>query len=513
METCRASLRRDPVLWAVTLLTALVHLVLAGRYDAFRNELYFIICGRHPAFGYVDQPPLIPLLAAATQLFGQSVWLLRLPAALGAVALVPLTAAIARHLGGTGTAAWIAGLAAALSPMLTAISTTLTTATLEPLAWTGLSYFVLRAVRGGEGRALYGAGIVAGLGMEAKYGVAIWLLALAVGLAATPARALFRHPALWRAALVGLAIGAPSLVWQALNGWPLLEVIRPAVGGTNFTGTPLHFLIGQALEQNIVLAPLWLAGIVAPFLVPRLKDARLIAIAYPVAAAIVIAAHGKNYYLAGAYPSLFAVGAVAVEPLHRGLRAAWLALACVQSAVIAPVVLPILAPPALARYLAATHLAPPPEEAAAVGAPLTQIFSDELGWRTLEAQVAAVYRSLPEEERAHTAVIAADYGEAAALDFYGAEDGLPPALSGQNQYFLWGTHGFDGDTVIMINGDPARWSRLCRSSEIAGRIGAPFVMPYENDRPIILCRGLRRPLDEVWPAFRRYRQRVSRPHR
>lgn len=504
VEDCRASIRREPVLWAVTLLVAVVHLGLAGRYDAFRNELYFIICGRHPAWGYVDQPPLIPLLAAATQLFGQSVWLLRLPAALAAVALVPLSAAIARTLGGGTVAAWVAGLAGALSPMLAAISTTLTTATLEPLGWTAVSYCVLRAVRG-DGRFLYGAAVAAGLAMQAKYGVAIWILALLAGLIATPARVLFRQPHFWRALVLVVAIACPSVIWQALNGWPLLEVIRPAVGGTNFTGTPVHFLIGQVLEQNLMLAPLWLAGIVAPFVGTRLKHARFLALAYPVAAAIVIASHGKNYYLAGAYPSLFAVGAVALEGVPRWGRGVWLVLTCAHAAVLAPVVLPILDPPVLARYLDRTHLAPPPEEAAAVGAPLTQVFSDELGWRTMETQVAAVYHGLPEAERAHTALIAADYGEAAALDFYGAADGLPPALSGQNQYFLWGTHGFDGDTIIMVNGDPARFARLCRSSEIVGTIGAPFVMPYENERPIILCRGLRRPLDEVWPAFRRYR--------
>jgi len=173
--------------------------------------------------------------------------------------------------------------------------------------------------------------------------------------------------------------------------------------------------------------------------------------------------------------------------------------------VLAPVVLPILDPPALDHYLAVTHLAPPPEEAAAVGAPLTQVFSDELGWRQLEAQVAAIYNALPADERAQTALVAADYGEAAALDFYGPADGLPPALSGQNQYWLWGVHGFAGDTLILVNIDPARVERLCRSTEVAGRIGAPYVMPYENDRPITLCRGLRRPLAEVWPMFKRYR--------
>jgi 4-amino-4-deoxy-L-arabinose transferase-like glycosyltransferase len=505
VETCRASWRREPVLWGITFLVALVHFALAGRYDMFRNELYFIVCGRRPDWGYVDQPPLIPLLAAATQLFGTNVWLLRLPAALAATLLVPLTAAIVRTLGGTSKSASIAGLAAGVSPMLAALTTVLTTETLEPLAWTGLTYLVLRAVRSGEGRFLYGAAIVAGLGMQAKYGMAIWLLALGAGLLATPARNLFRQRALWGALLVAGVIAAPSLVWQQLHDWPFFEVIRPAVGGTNFTGTPIRFLIGQAFEQNILLAPLWIAGIVAPFRSARLRDARCVAVAYVVAAAIVIGAHGKNYYLAGAYPSLFAVGAVGLEALGRWVRTAWLTAACVVSALVAPVVLPILDPPALARYLAATHLAPPPEEAAAVGAPLTQLFSDQLGWRTLEAQVAAVYRTLPESERAHTALVAADYGEAAALDVYGAADGLPPALSGQNQYFLWGIHGFDGDTIIMVNGTPERWSRLCRSAEVAGQIGAPFVMPYENDRPIILCRGLRRPLDELWPIFRRYR--------
>jgi 4-amino-4-deoxy-L-arabinose transferase-like glycosyltransferase len=504
MEHVRASWRRDPAVWVIALVVALVHLALAGRYDIFRNELYFIICGRHPAVGYVDQPPLIPLLAAATQLFGESVWLLRLPAVLAAVALVPLSAALARALGGGGTAAWVAGLAGALSPMLMAISTTLTTATLEPLAWTGISYCLVRAVRG-ETRALMAVAIVAGLAMQAKYGVAIWLLALIAGLLATPARGLFRQPALWRAALVAVLIGAPSVIWQGLNGWPLLEVITPAVGGTNFTGTPLRFLIGQVLEQNLVLAPLWIAGIVAPFWGLRLKAARFLAVAYPVAAAIVILAHGKNYYLAGAYPSLFAVGAVAVEPMGRRLRTGWMVLAGLQAAVLAPVVLPILSPPALDRYLAKTHLAPPPEEAAAVGAPLTQVFSDELGWRRMEAQVAAVYKALPDAERAQTALVAADYGEAAALDFYGAADGLPPASSGQDQYWLWGVHGFTGDTIILVNIPPERVQRLCRSTEVAGQIGAPYVMPYENDRPITLCRGLRRPLAEVWPMFKRYR--------
>jgi hypothetical protein len=174
------------------------------------------------------------------------------------------------------------------------------------------------------------------------------------------------------------------------------------------------------------------------------------------------------------------------------------------SAVAAPVVLPLLDPPALARYLDRTHLRPRPDEAAGIGAPLTQVFSDELGWRSFEKQVAEVYNALPPEDRAHAAIMAVDYGEAAALDYYGPADGLPTAISGQNQYFLWGPHGYDGGIIIHANGRPETWLRFCDSSTVAGTFGAPYAMPYENDRPIILCHGLKRNLSDTWDRFKRY---------
>ena len=186
------------------------------------------------------------------------------------------------------------------------------------------------------------------------------------------------------------------------------------------------------------------------------------------------------------------------------IRTVWVTAALLVSLILVPVVLPILDPPTLADYLAWTHLSPPPSEAAAVGAPLTQLFSDELGWRDLEKQVAAVYHSLPVDERSRTAIIAVDYGEAAALDLYGRQDGLPPVLCGQNQYFLWGIHGYDGSIIIHVNGDPNRWRRGCESVEVVTKFGVPYAMPYENGRPIFICRGLRRPLSEIWSRLKRY---------
>jgi hypothetical protein len=132
------------------------------------------------------------------------------------------------------------------------------------------------------------------------------------------------------------------------------------------------------------------------------------------------------------------------------------------------------------------------------------VFSDEFGWRELERDVARVYFALPEAERHNAAILASNYGEAAALDVYGRRDGLPPALSEQNQYYLWGTHGYDGSVVIAVNANPRRWARICdRIGEVA-TFGVPYAMPYERDRRIVVCYGTRLPLAEAWPRFKRY---------
>ena len=495
---------RDPLVWSLTLIMAVIYLALAGRYDTFRNELYFIVCGRHPAFGYVDLPPLVPLIAAATQFAGDSTWLLRLPAIAAALALIPLTATLCRTLGGTATAAWMAALAAAIAPMLIGIQATLFTSTFEPLTWTLCAYLIARAAIEGNRSAALWAGVVAGVALEAKYGIAIWLMGLGIGMIATSVRRLLSWRELWYGALIGALIAAPSLIWQAVNGWPFLAVIHFAATHRNLTGSPIHFIIGQIFGMNPLLAPLWITGVIAPFIVTRLRDTRFLSIAFVIATAVIILAHGKDYYLAPAYPAMFATGAVICAGLWRWLRMAWLTGAVALSLFAAPVVLPILSPVALDHYLRVTNLRPHPSEVEALGAPLTQIFSDELGWRKLEQQVAAVYWSLPPDQRARAAIITADYGEAAAIDVYGRRDGLPPALCGSLQYYLWGTHGYDGSVIIRVNGNPDRWRRLCRDSAIAGRFGAPYVMPYENG-PIIVCYGLVKPLSEVWPMFKRYR--------
>jgi 4-amino-4-deoxy-L-arabinose transferase-like glycosyltransferase len=203
-DAIKAAFSRQPMVWLVALLVAIVHAATAGRYDAQRNELYFLVCGWHPDFGYVDQPPLVPLISAATQIFGVNIWMLRLPATIAAVGLVLLCAAFARLLGGGGRAAVLAAIAAGIAPGLAGLGSHLTTSTFEPIAWTGAAYLLTRAILRDTRLDLVWVGALAGLAMEAKWGIAVWLVALGLGVAVTPARRMLLWWQLW----LGIAIAA-----------------------------------------------------------------------------------------------------------------------------------------------------------------------------------------------------------------------------------------------------------------------------------------------------------------
>jgi hypothetical protein len=486
----------------VAAAVALVHLVSAGGYDFFANELYFIVSGRHPAFGYVDQPPLIPLLAAATQFAGNNTWLLRLPAVLAAVALVPLVVAFTQLLGGSTRAAWLAAVAAAASPMITAMSAALSTSTFEPLAFTAVAYFVSRAVLLAESRAFWWAGAIAGIALEAKYGIVFWLFGIALGLLLFTDRSVWRLRDFWIGAAIALLLALPNAAWQLAHGLPFLELVRNDNAG-NLTGSPLRFLLDQLFLVNVLLAPLWIAGIVAPFASKRMAPVRFLSVAFVATAVLIVATHGKDYYLAGGYPTMFAAGAVACTRLWRWSVALWAVLIAANGALALPFVLPLVPPARLAEMIDRMNFRPPPMEKACVGAPLGCIFSLEFGWEEVAQRTADVYASLPLADREKAAILASNYGEAASIDIFGK--GLPPALSGNNQYYLWGPRGYDGSVVIAVGFEPSAFASRCGSVTLAARYGtSPYAMPYERNRAIFICRNMRPSLAARWDEFKRY---------
>lgn len=496
-------MKRDRISYGLGAAAFLIHAAVAGRYDFFRDELYFIACGRHPALGYADQPPLVPFLAAATQALGESLVALRLVPALGAAALVLATCALARRAGGGRFAVTVAGTAAAVAPMYLGLTTTLNTSTFEPLAWTLVALLVGRAVIEEDRRAWIVAGLVVGIALEAKYEIPLYLVPLGAGLVLTGhVRALARREVAI-GVLVAAVLSAPSAIWQAMHGLPFLALMRAGAAGKNLVLSPLAFVANQVVVMNLLFAPLWLAGVIAPWADRRLAPWRFLSVAFVLTFLAMIALHAKDYYLAPAYAAMFAVGAVALEAWirSRAIRAAYLVAALLLSAIAAPLAMPILDPPVLARYIRALGANPTPTEARAQSE-LPQEFADMVAWRTFVVQVAAAYHRLPPADQARAALLTGNYGEAAAIDFFGAAQGLPAAISGHNQYGFWGPRGYDGSVVLRINGDEKRWRPRCASLEVAGHFGAPYAMPYENDAPILLCRGLSTPLPELWPELR-----------
>jgi hypothetical protein len=498
----------SPALWLGAACLGL-HLVANAHYHVFRDELYFIVCGEHPAFGYVDQPPLVPLIAAASYtLFGTALTPLRLVPALAMAATVALSADFAKRLGGGRFAQALAGLCVLLAPVFLVDGVLLTTDALQPLTWLACAWVLARLVDSGDERWWLAFGAVVGVSLESKYLIAFYLVGLALGVVATPLRRSLTQPWIYAGAALALAVALPNVVWQALHGWPFLEIGRADAGSKSVAQSPLGFLLQLALFVGPASAPVWLAGLCRLAARPPRPQLRALAIAYFVLAAIFIVAHGKAYYLAPIYPVLFAAGGVAWEAWLKRSFACWAAIAIVAipGLVVAPTVLPILPPDALIAYMQAGGFSPKATQTERMKlSALPQYFADMFGWREMAAAVAAAYRDLPPDERAQAAFFAPNYGEAAALDLYGPALGGPPVISAHNAYFLWGPGAASGAVVITLGAANAgRIGGFYDDVRAVGRIDNAYAMPYETGLTIWVLRQPRAPLAEIWSALKHY---------
>lgn len=492
------------VLAAITLA---VHLFVNGRYGFFRDELYFIVCGQRPDWGYVDQPPLIPLLAAWSHaLFGNFLVGFRLVPMLAMAATVALTAEFARAAGGGRFAQWLAGSCALFSAQFLATGLLFTTDTFQALAWLACAWLLLRLEQTRDERWWIAVGAVAGVSLLGKYIIAFYIAALAMGLLFTPVRRSLLRPWVYLGALLAIVVVLPNVLWQQAHGWPFIELGQAGASGKNLALPPWAFFQQQLLLIGPLAAPVWITGLWACLWRPRYAVFRAFPIAYALLFVFFVAAHGKAYYLSPIYPILLGIGAVALERVLKGaaLRALALGAVALTGAIIAPLAIPLLPEKTYIAYAAFIGVAPSAtaSEHNKLG-PLPQHFADMHGWREMAGKVAAVYDALPPADRAKAIFFGQDYGQAAAIDVFGRELGLPPAISGHNNYFLWGPRGHDGGVLIVVGGDPDTYAKLFGSVTVVGRTDDPYAMPYEN-RPIYVLRGMKTPLPLYWPRVKFY---------
>lgn len=486
-------------------VTLLIHLIGNPHYGFFRDELYFIICGRHPAFGYVDQPPLIPWLAALSQFFGHSLFLLRLIPALAAAAGVFIVCQLVDELDGGSYAQVLAAILTALCPVLTSFGMKLSTDTLNLFLWPLIALWLLRLVRGANPRWWLLVGGLTGISMMSKYSTLFFGIALLVGLTLTRRRRIFLTP--WFAAGMALAalIVLPNVLWQAHFGFPMLELLRNGAADKNVVLNPLQYLLQQFLVTSPLYAILWIVGLVALLLQRR---TRWLGYAYVVLIGEMMFFHGKNYYPANVYPYLFAAAAVTVERWTTGkivLQSLFVALSVVSALIILPYTLPILPEPSFIGYNKIVKLAGTTQtEHVRHGELGWQDWEDMHGWPELALQVAAIYSALPPEQRRRTAIWTSNYGDASAIDFFGSPRGLPPVISGHNQYYLWGTHGFDGNSVIRIGGDLKALQRTFERVKLVAQTSDPYALAVEDHRAIYVCTGIKQKLAVIWPEYKSY---------
>jgi hypothetical protein len=507
MSTSHGSGPASPSRIALTaaVVTFLAHLAGNPHYGFFRDELYFIICGRHPSLGYVDQPPLVPLLAAASQVFGHSLVLLRALPALFAAAGVYGTCLLAAEFGGGAFAQGIAAVCTFFALVLMNFGMKVSPDMVGLWLWPLAALYVVRIARGADPRLWLAVGLIVGVALESKYSVVFFALALVIGLVLTSQRRILWSG--WCAAgmLVAVVIALPNLWWQWHEGFPMLQLLENGQHGKNLVVSPPLYILQEVIITNPFLAWVWIVGLVSLLVTP---DLRFAGYAYLALIGMMIVLHGKHYYPADVYPILFAAGAARLERWTHGrlaVQAALVGALVVAGLALMPFSMPVLDENHFLAYQSAVrqalHIKPglTATEHRAMGA-LPQDWADMHGWPQLADVVGRIYDGLPASQRSVAAVYAANYGEASAIVFFRPDITV---LSGHNQYWLWGTHGATGAVIIDVNGRCDQ-GRLFRTSRLVTTFSAPFAAADEEDIPIMLCEGIRKPLDEFWPSLKDY---------
>lgn len=486
------------VLAALAAATIVAQLLLGSRFGFHRDELATLDDARHLAWGYVAYPPITPLFGRLSLiLFGTSLPGFRFFANVAEAVAVVLTGLMARGLGGRRGAQLVAALAAI--PFCLAGGALMQYVSFDYLCWVLAAYFVVRLLQTEDPRWWLAIGASIGFGMLTKYTMGFFALGIVAGVLLTDTRRHLTSKWLWIGVGLSVLIFLPNLLWQAQHHFISLDFLKHIHERDVRIGRTKDFLPDQ-LKITLLAAPLWIAGLYFYLISQQGQRFRMLGWMYIVPLLLFIVAKGRGYYLAAAYPMLYAAGSVWGEQRLRSLSKVWAGClrALVRAALIADIVM-----------VGAIVLSPAP-----VNSPLWKFASqrngdllEELGWPELVKTVAQIRDTLPAEDRTHLAVLAGNYGEAGAINLYGPAYGLPPAISGVNSFYERGYGNPPPETLIVLGLSREFLDRTFTSCQVAGHTPNPYAIQNEetSDHPdIYVCRGLRQPWPDFWKTFRYY---------
>ena len=491
-----------PAVLIIAGISFLVHVIFGNNYGYFRDELYMLAMSQHPAFGYVDVPPLVPWITLLPRfLTGNALWAIHVISALVCAGTIILTGLMARLLGGTRWVQGLAALASATALALLAVGSQYGYDVFDEFWWTLCATILILLLRDERPRRWLAFGLVAGLGLLTKETILFWGFALVVGLLLTSQRRLLFTRWTLVGGLIACALFLPFLIWNARSGWASFQYWANYSHYHSAGGSPLAFLPNQILLMNPVSVLLWGAGLWY-FFSARGARYQVFAWAYLILFVLFIVIQGKSYFLAPAYPPLFAGGAMLFGEWRKRWRR-WVAVYPVVLAVIgvllAPAVMPVL-PPAVYTQVYGTS----GSAGAGDSYGLPQNLADRFGWEQQVALIAQVYHSLPPDEQRVACIFTSNYGEAAALVQFGGRYHLPEPISGHNAFYLWGPQGCSGQVLITINIAQEDAAQAFRSVTLAARTSCTACVDFENQAPILILRQPKVPFALLWAQAQYY---------
>ena len=499
-----------PAVWVIAGVSFLAHVLVGNNYGYFRDELYFMAMSHHPAFGYVDVPPLVAWITLIPRfLTGNALWAIHVISALVCAGTILLTGLMARLFGGNGWVQGLAALGSATALVLMGNGSIYAYDVFDVFWWALAATILIALLRDERPRLWLVFGAVAGLGLLTKETILFWGFALVVGLLLTPQRRLLFTRWTLFGGLIAFALVSPFLLWNAVNGWASVQYWASYSSNHGVAGSPLAFLVNQILIMNPLSLPLWVAGLWYVFS-KRGARYRVFGWAYLILFVLFILLQGKSYFLAPAYPPLFASGAMLFGAWRVRWRtwgprwvAAYAGLLILSAVLLAPAVMPVLPPATYARIYGPSGSSGAQQESGdAYGLP--QALADRFGWEQQVALIAQVYHSLPPNEQRVACIFTENYGEAGALVQFGERYHLPPAISGHNAFYLWGPEGCTGQVLITINIDPQDAARGYGSVTLAARTSCNACVDFENNAPILILRQPKEPITVLWSQARHY---------
>ena len=457
---------------------------MAGRYGFHRDELYFLVAGRRLDWGFVDQPPLTPLIARIVETVGgPSPSALRILPALAIGGVVIMAAAMARRFGGGTKAQIYAAVTAGGTGVALGVGHLFSTAAFDYFFWTLGTWILVRLLAGDDPRWWLGLGLTVGIGLQNKHLIGLFAGAVLVALLATSQRELLRRIWPWLGVGIAAAIAIPNLVWQIANDLPALEMAGALAGRSD---GPVAFVLEQIGLLSIVLALPAAIGLWRLFRYPDLRPWRPVGITFTVLFAFFLFTGGKSYYVAPMYPALLAAGALWFDGLRGVGQRVMIGASALGIFVGLFVALPLLPASSMSTLDATGEL------------------GETVGWPELVDQVAEVYQLIPADQRIDVAIFTGSYGEAGAIDVLGSEAGLPSAVSGHNNYWLWGPPDHHGP-VIGVGQIGDVLDRICPNTFEAGTISNSYgVQNEEAGLPLYLCLAPERQLADIWDDVRHY---------